>query len=195
LRALIAPLGCEVKHALGQLDARLARIARRYIRRLGLEPYLGPHADRGLLAEYGCRRIRFDSHDLQPSGRSPKRHPSNSLTEGATRPRLLPLPACRGRISKLTYRRLAASITSTRPTRRPRRAWIPLPGTSRRSAAREVGDSGAAEAPRFRGMSGAPAMQAAAAAAQTPRRRGVRSPRFQRVCFGQDGVGRARRRT
>lgn len=74
MRALIAPFGCEVERELGQLDARLARIARRYIRRLGLEPYLGAHADRGSLAEYGCGRIRFDSHDLQPGGRSPERH-------------------------------------------------------------------------------------------------------------------------
>lgn len=73
-RTLIARLGSEVERELGHLDARLARIARRYIRRLGLEPRLGGHADRGLPAEYGCRRSRFDSHDLQPGGRSPKRH-------------------------------------------------------------------------------------------------------------------------
>ena len=51
MHTLIALLGCEVERELGQLDARLARIARRYISRLGLEPYVGPHADRGLPAE------------------------------------------------------------------------------------------------------------------------------------------------
>jgi hypothetical protein len=63
VRTLIAPLGREVERELDALEPRLARIARRYIRRLALEPYLGARAERGLLAEYGCRRIHFDAQD------------------------------------------------------------------------------------------------------------------------------------
>ena len=63
MRTLIAPLPPEVQRELGVLDRRREQIARRYIRRLALEPYLGARVERGLLAEYGCRRIHFDRHD------------------------------------------------------------------------------------------------------------------------------------
>ena len=63
MRTLIAPLHPEVQRELGALDRRRAQIARQYIRRLALEPYLGARVVRGLLAEYGCRRIQFDRHD------------------------------------------------------------------------------------------------------------------------------------
>ena len=63
MRTVIAPLHPEVQEELRALDRRRAQIARRYIRRLALEPYLGARVERGLLAEYGCRRIRFDRHD------------------------------------------------------------------------------------------------------------------------------------
>ena len=63
MRTLIAPLHPEVQRELDALDRRRAQVARQYIRRLALEPYLGARVVRGLLAEYGCRRIRFDRHD------------------------------------------------------------------------------------------------------------------------------------
>ena len=63
MRTVIAPLHPEVQQELRALDRRRAQIARRYIRRLALEPYLGARVERGLLAEYGCRRIHFDRHD------------------------------------------------------------------------------------------------------------------------------------
>lgn len=63
MRTLIAALHPEVQQELGALDRRRAQIARQYIRRLALEPHLGARVERGLLAEYGCRRIHFDRHD------------------------------------------------------------------------------------------------------------------------------------
>ncbi len=73
MRTIVAPLGCEVETQLSELDAQLGRLARRYIRRLRLEPYLGVPVARGTLAEHGCRRIYFDRDD-QPerlAGRPP----------------------------------------------------------------------------------------------------------------------------
>ena len=68
------------------LDRRRAEIARRYIRRLALEPELGVPVDRGLLGEHGCRRIYFDRND-QPDdlfgGRQPPvRCGDEDLSEG-----------------------------------------------------------------------------------------------------------------
>ena len=63
MRTVIAPLRQEVQQDLGALDRRRAHIARQYVRRLALEPYHGARVERGLLAEYGCRRIHFDRHD------------------------------------------------------------------------------------------------------------------------------------
>ena len=86
MRTLIAPLRPEVQRELGALDRRRARIARRYIRRLALEPYLGARVERGLLAEYACRRIRFDRHDrpedLFGARRPPKRRGDEDLGQG-----------------------------------------------------------------------------------------------------------------
>ena len=75
MRTLIAPLHQEVQRELGALDRRRAQIARQYIRRLALEPYLGARVKRGLLAEYGCRRIHFDRHD-RPDDLFGARHPT-----------------------------------------------------------------------------------------------------------------------
>jgi hypothetical protein len=63
VRTVIAPLHPKVQEELRALDRRRAQIARRYIQRLALEPYLGARVERGLLAEYGCRRIHFDRDD------------------------------------------------------------------------------------------------------------------------------------
>ena len=86
MRTVIAPLHPEVQEELRALDRRRAQIARRYIRRLALEPYLGTRVDRGLLAEYGCRRIRFDRHDrpddLFGARRPSKRRGDQDLSEG-----------------------------------------------------------------------------------------------------------------
>jgi hypothetical protein len=86
VRTVIAPLRAEVQEELRALDRRRAQIARRYIRRLALEPYLGARVERGLLAEYGCRRIRFDRHDrpddLFGARRMSKRCGDEDLSEG-----------------------------------------------------------------------------------------------------------------
>ena len=86
MRTVIAPLHPEVQKELRALDRRRAQIARRYIRRLALEPYLGARVERGLLAEYGCRRIHFDRHDrpddLFGARRPSKRRGDEDLSEG-----------------------------------------------------------------------------------------------------------------
>ena len=86
MRTIIAPLHPEVEAELRALDRKRADIARRYIRRLRLEPDLGVPVDRGLLAEHGCRRIYFD-HDDEPDDlfgarRPPARHGNQDLGEG-----------------------------------------------------------------------------------------------------------------
>jgi hypothetical protein len=60
VRTVIAPLPREVEAQLEALDARLAGIARRYIRRLALEPQLGHPLTRGYLASRGVRAVYFD---------------------------------------------------------------------------------------------------------------------------------------
>ena len=60
MRTVIAPLHLEVEAELAALDARLQDVARRYIRRLGLQPHLGYPLERGRLAEEQCRAVRFD---------------------------------------------------------------------------------------------------------------------------------------
>jgi hypothetical protein len=86
VRTVIAPLRSEMQEELGALDRRRAQIARRYIRRLALEPYLGARVERGLLAEYGCRRIHFDRDDrpddLFGARRPAKRRGDEDLSEG-----------------------------------------------------------------------------------------------------------------
>lgn len=63
MRTVIAPLLPEVEAELLALDARLQQLARGYVRRLALEPYLGPTARRGALATMGVRRIYFGRGD------------------------------------------------------------------------------------------------------------------------------------
>ena len=74
MRTLIAPLDPEVESQLRGLDRKRAEIARRYIRRLMLEPYLGYPLRRGRLAGERCRAVRFargdDPDDL--FGRRPR---------------------------------------------------------------------------------------------------------------------------
>ena len=86
MRTVIAPLHQVVQEELRGLDRRRAQIARRYIRRLALEPYLGGRVERGLLAEYGCRRIHFDRDDhpddLFGARRPSKRRGDEDLSEG-----------------------------------------------------------------------------------------------------------------
>lgn len=60
MRTVIAPLPREVEAQLEALDARLAGIARRFIRRLALEPQLGHPLTRGYLASRGVRAVYFD---------------------------------------------------------------------------------------------------------------------------------------
>ncbi len=63
MRTIIAPLHPKVQQELRVLDRRRAEIARRYIRRLALEPYLGYPLQRGRLASERCRAVRFDRGD------------------------------------------------------------------------------------------------------------------------------------
>ena len=63
MRTMIAFLFAEVEQQLDALDRKRAEIARRYIRWLALEPYLGVSVERGLLGQHGCRRIYFDAGD------------------------------------------------------------------------------------------------------------------------------------
>ena len=63
MRTLIAPLDPGVESQLRGLDRKRAEIARRYIRRLALEPHLGYPLRRGRLAGERCRAVRFDRGD------------------------------------------------------------------------------------------------------------------------------------
>ena len=54
VRTMIAPLFAEVEQQLDALDRKRAEIARRYIRRLALEPYLGVPVERGCWASTGA---------------------------------------------------------------------------------------------------------------------------------------------
>jgi len=60
---MIAPRLPEVEAELAGLDRRLQGIARRYVRRLALQPYLGYPLQRGDLARERCRAIRFEGDD------------------------------------------------------------------------------------------------------------------------------------
>ena len=60
MRTVIAPLAREVEAQLAALDPRLAGIARRFIRRLALEPQLGHPLMRGYLASRDVRAVYFD---------------------------------------------------------------------------------------------------------------------------------------
>jgi hypothetical protein len=63
VRTVIAPLHPDVQAQLRALDRRRAEIARRYIRRLALQPHLGYPLQRGALAGERCRAVRFDRGD------------------------------------------------------------------------------------------------------------------------------------
>ena len=76
MRTLIAPLPAEVEHELAGIDRRLRSIARRYIRRLALEPYLGYRLQRGRLARENCRAVRFDRGDNPDNLFAGKPHPA-----------------------------------------------------------------------------------------------------------------------
>ena len=73
---MIAPLPPEVEHELAGMDRRLQGIARRYIRRLALEPYLGYRLQRGRLARENCRAVRFDRGDNPNHLFAGKPHPA-----------------------------------------------------------------------------------------------------------------------
>ena len=81
MRTLIAPPHPGVESQLRGLDRKRAEIARRYIRRLTLEPYLGYPLRRGRLAGERCRAVRFDRGDrprrpVRPTAaRDPHRQP------------------------------------------------------------------------------------------------------------------------
>lgn len=75
MRTVIAPLLPEVEAELAALDARLEDVARRYIRRLALEPLLGSVVCRGPLGTVGARRIYFD-RDNRPDDLFRSRRPA-----------------------------------------------------------------------------------------------------------------------
>ena len=86
MRTVIAPLPREVEAQLEALDARLAGIARRYIRRLALEPQLGHPVRRGLLGSVEARAVYFDNDsqpdDLFGARRPPRRYGDQDLAAG-----------------------------------------------------------------------------------------------------------------
>jgi hypothetical protein len=86
VRTVIAPLPREVEAQLEALDPRLAGIARRYIRRLALEPQIGHPLTRGYLASRKVRAVYFDHAsdpaDLFGSRRPPRRAGDEDLAGG-----------------------------------------------------------------------------------------------------------------
>ena len=86
MQTVIAPHEPEVRQQLDVLSPRLREIARRYIERLRLEPFLGHRLQRGLLATERARAVYFD-RDSRPDdlfgGRRPARRRGNDdLAEG-----------------------------------------------------------------------------------------------------------------
>lgn len=77
VRTVIAPLHPVIEGQLRALDARRAAVARRYVARLAIEPYLGHLLDRGLLGSEQCRAVYFDRdsrpNDLFGAGRQTRR--------------------------------------------------------------------------------------------------------------------------
>src|SRR4051794_14641644 len=65
LQTVIAPHEPEVRQQLDGLSPRLREIARRYVARLRLEPFLGHRLERGLLATEEARAVYFD-RDSRP---------------------------------------------------------------------------------------------------------------------------------
>jgi hypothetical protein len=86
VRTVIARLEPEVGRQLDELDKRLAGIARRYVARLRLEPFLGHRLTRGLLASQQCRAVYFDRHsrpdDLFGSAAVRRRRGDEDLAAG-----------------------------------------------------------------------------------------------------------------
>ena len=86
MRTIIAPLLPEVQAELDALDPKRAGIARRYLRRLALEPMLGAPVERGPLVEYQARRVRFDVNDnpdnLFGNRPAPRRRGDQDLSDG-----------------------------------------------------------------------------------------------------------------
>ena len=86
MRTLIAPLSDEVGQQLAALDPWRRELARRYIRRLALEPYLGYPLTRGWLARERCRAVRFDRDsdpdDLFGSRPTARRRGNQDLSAG-----------------------------------------------------------------------------------------------------------------
>jgi hypothetical protein len=60
VRTVIAALHEEVEAQFEALDAKRAGIARRYVARLAIEPFLGHRLTRGVLASEECRAVYFD---------------------------------------------------------------------------------------------------------------------------------------
>ena len=65
MRTVIAALHPRVQGQLIALDAKRAAVARQYVARLAIEPYLGHRLDRGLLGSAQCRAVYFD-RDSRP---------------------------------------------------------------------------------------------------------------------------------
>jgi hypothetical protein len=86
VRTVIAPLAREVEAQLDAFDKRLAGVARRYIARLRLEPFLGHRLGRGLLASQQCRAVYFDRRsrpdDLFDGGAVRRRRGNEDLAAG-----------------------------------------------------------------------------------------------------------------
>ena len=86
MRTIVAPLTAEVRAELDALDPRRAEIARRYIRRLRLQPDLGAPIERGPLRRLGGRRVYFDvddnPDDLFGNRPGPRRRGNQDLEQG-----------------------------------------------------------------------------------------------------------------
>ena len=86
MRTIVAPLTVEVRAELDALDPRRAEIARRYIRRLRLQPDLGAPIKRGPLSRLGGRRVYFDvddkPDDLFGNRPGPRRRGDQDLDQG-----------------------------------------------------------------------------------------------------------------
>jgi hypothetical protein len=86
VRTVIAPLPREVEAQIDALDRRLAGIARRYIRRLALEPQLGHPLTRGHLASRGVRAVYFERasrpDDLFGARRGQRRRGDQDVCDG-----------------------------------------------------------------------------------------------------------------
>lgn len=63
MRTVVAPLDAAVERQVARLEPRVADVARRYIARLAIDPYLGRPIPRGLLAQKRARAVLFDRDD------------------------------------------------------------------------------------------------------------------------------------